>query len=127
MKVVVDSSILIDHLRGGSSLLNFLKDIDSNASLYLPTIVLFELFAGQSTKDTSVRQKILRLTTKLQKIDLTENIAERAGQLYRDISDNLGAPDYIIAATSLEIGAEIVTLNNKHFAKIPGVRIYDFE
>ena len=48
MKIIIDISILIDHLRGGTILQDILDDIErKNAELLLPTIILFELFSGK--------------------------------------------------------------------------------
>lgn len=124
MKIVVDSSILIDHLRGGMHWLTFLESVDPQDTLFLPTIVLFELYAGQSSIDDRVRQQIVRLLMKLQKVDLTDDIAQRAGELYRDVHIKLQAPDYIIAASALMLGAQVLTLNRKHFSQIPGLTLH---
>lgn len=127
MKLVVDTSILIDHLRGGDTWLDCLNRVKEDATLYIPTIVIFELFSGKSTARPDVAKRIRDVLNQFQRVELTEAIAHRAGELYRDITHTLGVPDYIIAATALDIGADVVTLNRKHFTKVPGLRIYDFD
>jgi len=125
MKLIIDTSVLIDHLRGGTSLYNILDDIEKeNAELIIPTVVLFELFSGKSTQKQLVVDKINKLLKSFQKVELTEKIARRAGELFRDISKNLGAPDYIIAASALELNAVIVTLNKKDFEQIKNLTLY---
>lgn len=124
MKVVIDTSILIDSLRGGTKWQKFLKSLSQEVELYIPTIVIFELFSGHSTKNVKVRQKVEDMLIYLRRIDLTEKIAIHAGELYRDISHTFQVPDYIIAASALEIGGKVVTLNRKHFQNIPGLSLY---
>ncbi|KKQ41666.1 MAG: hypothetical protein US60_C0032G0007 [Microgenomates group bacterium GW2011_GWC1_37_8] len=125
MKLVFDTSILIDYLRGGNRWNDFLETVDKdNTELYLPTIVAFELFSGKSSSDSYVIKKILDITKLFQLLDLSWDIGEKASEIYRDFISNLEVPDYIIAATTLEIGGTIVTLNRKHFEKIPGLSIY---
>ena len=125
MKLVIDTSVLIDNLRGGIVWKTIVDDIESkNAELFMPTIVVFELFSGRSSQDSSMVNKINKLLEKFQRIELTEKIAKRAGELYRDISKTLEVPDYIIAASALSIGGTVVTLNKKHFEQIPGVSLY---
>ena len=126
MKLVFDSSVLIDHLRGGDYYDSLLHDLKDEPSLLIPTIVLTELYSGQSTKQKDVFQKLQKLLSQLEQISLTENIATRAGKLIRDFGTSRGLPDYIIAATALEIGGEVVTLNTKHFQKIPGVAVFEY-
>lgn len=125
MKLVLDSNILIDNLRGGNKWGKFFSSVSSDDELYLPTIILFELFSGQSTKRPETVTKILQLLKFINKIELTESIARHAGELYRDTKEKVDLPDYIIAATAIEIGAQVVTLNVKHFSKFSQVAIYE--
>lgn len=124
MKLIVDTSILIDKLRGGKKWDEFLSVLDSNVELYLPSIAIFELFSGLSSRKPQISLKISNLRKFFREVDLTPEIAKRAGEINRDVAGNLDLPDYIIAATAIEIGAQIVTLNKKHFQKIQGVSIY---
>jgi len=124
MKLVLDTSILIDHLRGGDKWKGILSALKEETELFIPTIVFFELYSGTSSKDIKTSHKILNLVDKFQRIELTEDIAMRAGELYRDISKNLQTPDYIVAASALEIGATVATLNIKHFQNIASLPLY---
>ncbi len=124
MRLVIDSSILIDSLRGGKRSERFFDTIESDSELFIPTIVIYELFCGVSSSIPSVRIKILNLIDKFKRIELTEEIAIQAGGFYRKLGSQIDAQDYIIAASALSINAQIVTLNTKHFEKIPGLRLY---
>lgn len=124
MKLVADTSILIDKLRGGKKWDEFLGVLDSSVKLYLPSIVIFELFSGLSSRKARISSKISSFRKFFREVDLTPEIAKRAGEMNRDVFGNLDLPDYIIAATAIEVGAQVVTLNKKHFQRIPGVSIY---
>ena len=119
MKIVIDSSILIDYLRGGTKWQDFLRVSPRNAEFFLPTIVHFELFSGKSSKKSIVVKDILNLLKQFTHIELTETIAIKAGELCRDIGTHIDPEDYIIAASALELGATVLTLNKKHFEQIP--------
>lgn len=121
---MVDTSILIDYLRGGKKWETFIKEVDNSAELFLPTIVIFELFSGRSTKSLAKRLDIIDLLKQFRQIDLDEAIARMAGELYRDVIQTLEVPDYIIAAAALQVNAAVVTLNKKHFEQIPNLSIY---
>lgn len=123
MNLVVDTSVLIDYLRGGILWEQIVKS-EKEALFYIPTIVIFELFSGKSSKLDQNEQKIKNILKHLQRIELTEKIAERAGKLYRDVNKALQVPDYIIASSALEIKGTVLTLNKKHFEQIPQVDIY---
>lgn len=124
MKVVIDTSILIDYLRGSKKWETFIKEIDDDAELFLPTIVIFELFSGNSTKNLARRFDVIDLLKQFRQIDLDEAIARVAGELYRDVKQTLEVPDYIIAASALSINATVLTLNKKHFGQIPNIHLY---
>lgn len=126
MKFVIDTNILIDKLRGGEKFDLFLEKLDKDSELYLPSIVFFELFSGISSKKEDITNYILSLKKLFHLVDMTLEIAKRAGEINRDMAENLEAPDYIIAATAIEIGAQVVTLNKKHFSQIPQVVVCSF-
>jgi predicted nucleic acid-binding protein len=124
MKLVIDTSILIDYLRNGSKGEEFFENKTVDQQFFLPTIVLFELFSGESTQNQDTVGKIRKFIRYFPRIELTESIAKKAGEIYRDIDKHLDVPDYIIAASAFEIHAQVVTLNQKHFQKIPGLNLY---
>ncbi|MDO8570710.1 MAG: type II toxin-antitoxin system VapC family toxin [Candidatus Daviesbacteria bacterium] len=124
MKLIVDTSILIDHLRGGNAWKKIAGEIDDDTQLFVPTIVLFELFSGTSTKDPVNVRQIYKLLSNFQRLDLSEAVARQAGELYRDTKKTLQVPDYIIAASALQMNATVVTLNKKHFAQITHLSLY---
>lgn len=124
MNIVIDSSILIDYFRGGTKWQEFLEDAPKDAELFLPTIVIFELFSGKSTKKSGVAKDILNLLKQFTSIELTIEIAIKAGELYREIGSRIDPADYIIAASAFSIGGKALTLNRKHFEKIPNLSLY---
>lgn len=124
MKLVLDTSIIIDYLRGGNLWGNLLTHIDKKAVFYIPTIVIYELYSGESIQKPQVLEKINTFLKYFERIELNENIAKHAGQLYRNDKGRASAADYIIAASALSIGGTVLTLNQKHFQQIPGLTLY---
>lgn len=124
MNLIFDSSILIDNLRGGFKLDHLIKDDTKKSGLFLPTVVVMEIFAGTSSKVPERLLKIKNLLSIFEKISMSEKIAIKAGELYRDSKDKHEFPDYVVAATAIEIGGVVVTLNKKHFTQIPQIVIY---
>ncbi|SRR5258705_5961096 len=125
MRYIFDTSILIDGLRTGKNARDTVALFDNKDNfLYISSITAFELFAGLSSKKIDQIKKIKKLLDYFEIIDLNWNIGKIAGEIYRDKAKNLQVPDYIIAATALEIGATVVTLNKKHFEKIENLLIY---
>lgn len=127
MKLVVDTSVLIDHLRGGKILQQILDSLSEDDELFISSIAFFELFSGKSSAKRLVAAKIYNLVKNFQKIELDDGIAIRAGELSRDVTTKLEVPDYIIAASALNIGAAVLTLNQKHFQQIPHLSLYPLQ
>jgi predicted nucleic acid-binding protein len=126
MKVVADTSILIEYLRNGTLWQEFLNNAPDSVEVYLPTIVIFELFSGKSAASSTVHRDIQVLVKSFKQVDFDSDIARTAGELYRKYGKHIGVADYIIAATALSLGAEVVTLNKKHFEQIPHLPLYAF-
>ena len=126
MKIVVDSSIIIDYLRGGKKWDDFISAVETeqDPQLFLPTIVIFELYSDTSTKNIKKLQEMIYFISQFERIDLNEHIARLAGELSRDASQRIQAPDYIIAASPISTNAQVVTLNKKHFEQIPNINLY---
>ena len=125
MKYVFDTSVIIDSLRSSIGVRGVVGKFDgTDDELYVSSIVGFELFSGDSAKEPEKLGEILKYLKYFEVVELTWVIARRAGDIYRNGVRGLQIPDYMIAATALELGAEIVTLNRKHFEKVPGVRVF---
>jgi tRNA(fMet)-specific endonuclease VapC len=126
MKYVFDTSILIDWLRTGKTAHSIATVFDNTDDFfYISSVTAFELFSGLSSKKLDEIKKIKHLLGYFEIIDLDWNIGKIAGEIYRDNIKNLQVPDYIIAATALEIDAVVVTLNKKHFEKIPNLLLWE--
>lgn len=125
MNYIFDTNIIIDALRQNKKAREIFKKFDNNNDhLFVSTIVGFELFSGNSSNDLNERQRLDQLMKYFTEVDLTWKISKLAGEIYRDEVKSLEVPDYIIAATAMEIGAQVVTLNKKHFNQIPNLMIY---
>lgn len=87
--VVLDSDILIDHLRGFSKAKIFLTLFyEKNIAGLISTITVMELLAGKSAIEETRRIKIEKLLSLFHSVDVTFSIAEKAGELRRKYSTN---------------------------------------
>jgi len=121
--VVVDTSVLVDHLRGDARarkvLLAAREDGDDLAASVLTRT---ELLAGVRSRE---RRELEALFTVLRWVDVDREIADRAGGLanrYLASHRDIDTVDYVIAATAEALGAHLLTKNVKHFPMIAGLR-----
>jgi len=124
--VVVDTSVVIDYLRGQSPLLLKLleRQKDKKLKLLLPAVVWLELEVGASMENMEIHEKVASLLSPIERIEVNEEQAVLAGQLIRRKKILTDPVDTLIAAAAVKKGAKLVTLNVKHYKNIPNLKLY---
>ena len=117
----IDSDILIDYLRGFEEARRFLIRASRETILLISIVSVVEIYAGKDTRDIEKKRLIDEFFGNFQIIDLSFPVAKRAGELRRDLQKPFA--DMIIAASSLESNAILVTKNNKHFQGINRLKV----
>ena len=126
-KVLLDTSIIIDHLRQTKD-----QSVETPLSQYLKsppkyttisTVTIQELFEGKSTSASKETKRLRQRLKDFTIIPLTATIAEFAGTLARDYGP-MEFADAAIAATTINSKASLYTLNPKDFANIPNLKLY---
>jgi len=125
VKVLIDSSVIVDYTRAGVGALPqiLLLKTSRKAEVYIPTTVILELWAGDSMTKESEEVKVNRLLAPLKIVDLTKQIAKKAGELVR-LGQIDSFQDAAIAATALYLDAQLATQNRKHFEKVRGLKLF---
>lgn len=121
MSTLFDSTILIAHLRGDARATDLLLDAAGEGAL-ASVVSRAEIEGGMSSGE---RLDVSRLFDGLRLLPVTDAVARRAGRhlrRFRRTHPGIDLADYLIAATAEEEGAELVTLNVKHFPMLKGLR-----
>lgn len=122
MTVVVDTSLVIDALRGNADALQRIRFWREADVLGASEITKLEVLAGMRPGEERVTRNLLGVFTWY---PVDDEIAELAGELGRRwLPGNRGidAADLAIAATARSLEAELVTLNLKHFPMFDGLK-----
>ena len=116
--IVLDTTVLIDVLRGHRPALDFLRAIDEPPACSELTRV--EVLRGLRRPERDATEALMRT---LRWIGIDEQIARRAGVLGRSWrrSHALSTVDLVIAATAQELGADLATSNTRHFPMFAGL------
>lgn len=119
---LVDTSILIDHLRGNPSAAHLLETERRAGSLHASEITRLEILAGMRPEEEQGTRSLLS-TLAWHEVDAA--VAEEAGALGRrwlPSHRGLDSADLAIAATAILVGARLLTRNVRHFPMFPRLR-----
>lgn len=124
--VVIDTNVIIDHLRqkgsSDSQLSQLFNQIELTAAA-ISYMTIQELFAGQSTKNKEIEEWILKIINPYEILPYTFEVAKLAGEIERDSKNHIDFPDAAIAATAILQKASLFTLNKKDFKGIKGLQL----
>lgn len=117
-----DSSVLIAHLRGVSQATPLIRKAIANNAAIASVLSRVELESGMRSQE---RDAVRRLLSSLTLVAVSDDIARAAGRHLRSLRashQGVDVVDFVIAATGEEVGAELVTLNVKHFPMFEGLQ-----
>ncbi len=116
---VLDTSILIDLLRGHPQAVKYLNGLDTVPAC--SEVTRIEVLRGMLASERSTTETLFQA---LDWIPVDEVIARRAGHLGRRWrrSHTLSSADLAIAATVDELDSELATGNVRHFPMFGGLR-----
>lgn len=117
--VVVDSTFLIDLIKGVAAAENYLGSLSIRP--VASEISRVEVLRGLRSHE---RNSAERLMSDMQWIAVNEEIARRAGELgrrYRASHSGIGIADLVVAATAQVVGQPVATANVRHFPMCGGL------
>ena len=121
--ILVDSDVLIAHLRGMDVAREWLVDARRRTGpLAVSVVSIAEIAGGMRSGE---RREVIRLLDSLQPLPVDRAVAWRAGEFrrkYRRSHAAIGTADYLIAASADVHGCELASLNLKHFPMFEGLK-----
>ena len=126
--VVLDTSVVIDHLRqqpGTETLLAKINKLEGRDYLSISVITLQELYEGQSTKNNSKLKDMLAVLSPFKILEYNSETAKLAGEIARDSKKSIEFADAAIAATCVFNDFKLLTINQKHFQDISDLVLYN--
>jgi predicted nucleic acid-binding protein len=114
--LLVDTSVLIDHLRGDERAVGRLRgEVEQGNELWSVTVVRTEILAGARPGEATRIQELLQ---RLRWLEVSLGAADAAGLLaatYLRSHSGVDTVDYLVAAATNILGAQLLTLNIRHF------------
>jgi len=124
-KIIVDTSIIIEHLRKEIKSKSKLYSIINDYEIYASAITEFELFAG--AKDKRKETDIINILSVIKILPFTSEIAQEASKIFLDLkksNQSIEISDLFIGTTSMVFGIPLFTLNIKHFNRINNIVLF---
>jgi hypothetical protein len=119
---LLDTSVAVDHLRGLPEAVDLLTGLLAAEELLLGSeVVRFELLAGVHKGEIEALEHFF---SAISWVPVGEEVARTAGDLarrHRRSHSGIDDADYLIAATTLLLEADLLTTNVRHFPMIHGL------
>jgi predicted nucleic acid-binding protein len=120
---LLDTSVAIDHLRGVEPAVQALTQlVEADEPILASEIVRFELLAGVRPREVDALELFF---SALSWVPMGEEVSRTAAALARDhrrSHSGIDDADYLIAATTLLLDAELLTTNVRHFPMLVGLK-----
>jgi predicted nucleic acid-binding protein len=124
MRIVLDTSILVDHLRGRPKMATEVipRAIARGDELWSSYVVRAEVLAGMRAVEEVATRELLGL---ISWVDVDESMAVAAGAIgrrYLSSHPGIDVADLIVAALAQHLDADLKTTNLKHFPMFKGLK-----
>lgn len=126
--VVLDTNIIIDHLRQSSDKKTYLKTLVKKfgeSNLAISIITVQEIYEGKSTQEREQEEKFLDTISHFKILPYTFEVAQFAGEIARDLGRSIELADAVIAATAIIHDCQLATLNSKDFKGIKKLELVE--
>ena len=121
-RVLVDSNVLIDVLRGDPDARDCVASELRHAELYGSVVTRAEILAGMLPgEETQIGAQLMLIRW----LNVDETVADRAAEFsrrHRKKHPGIDLADYLIAATADLAGLRVLTRNVKHFPMFPRLK-----
>ena len=121
--LVVDTDVVIDHLRNYNTLL---EKVLLRFSMAITVLSVYELLAVPRLSSQQ-RQKIDNLLLLMSILPVTYVSTDQAAQVYRYLASRgqlIGMSDILIAGICLANNLPLLTRNQAHFARVPNLVLF---
>lgn len=125
---LVDTSVIIDYLRGKDVAIELLDNIEGE--LFSSYVCLAEIYEGvyRVKNSKEMVQAVTKFFSSLSGMyGLDASIAKKFGEIRADLKKRgsiIEDLDLLLVATCLVYDLKLITFNKKHFARIDNLRVY---
>jgi predicted nucleic acid-binding protein len=119
-RYLLDSTFLIDHLRGSPDAVRRLREMNASGDDPIVTdITVTELWSGRRPGSEPEIERFLRYIEFVHPGPETARLAGVWRAEAREKGRTIGTPDALIAASAVDLGATVLTRNVRDFERMP--------
>lgn len=122
--ICLDTSALIAFLKGREPGASAVEAVVRDSTCYVTAITVYELLFGVARASRQIGEE--QLLSVMQTLPFDDQAARRAAVLHDELiraNADIGIKDVLIAAICLERELSILTLNEKHFRRVPQLNV----
>lgn len=122
--ILADTDVLIDYLMGIQPTAQCVLEYRESERLVTTAITCFELLSG--AREGRRGDRVRELIESIPVLPLDRDSAARAAEVRQELEDrgeSIGMADSLIAGIALEADLEVLTRNQRHFARVAGLRV----
>lgn len=119
-RMVVDTGIFIDFFRKTDKRNSALYKIPNATELFISTITFYELMIGAT--DDNKRASLHKILEPVTILPFSSKMAEEAAKIQLELKKKnkmIEVRDLFIASTAVISNLPLLTLNKKHFSRVP--------
>lgn len=123
MRIVIDSSVLIDEVNGHAPARELIRGtLEREDEVWSSYVVRTEVLVGMRAGEEERTLGLLRLIRWAGVDEVDSDAAGELGRRYRRSRPGIDTPDLLLAALAQRLGAQLLTMNVKHFPMFPGLK-----
>lgn len=123
-RLCLDTSALIAYLKGRDPGAAAVERAVKDYTCHVTAITVYELLFGVARAQKQIGEEALLGVMSVAPFD--DAAARRAARLHADLisrNEDIGVKDVLIAAICLEHSLPLLTLNERHFSRVPGLQV----
>lgn len=122
--ICIDTGPLIAFLKGREPGATAVEQVVREMDCFVTAITTYELLFGVARAGRQIGEETLLGV--MQRLPLDDQAARRAAQLHDELirrNEDIGIKDVLIAAVCLEHNLPLLTLNERHFRRVSGLKV----
>lgn len=121
MSVLVDTSVVIDVLRGQGAAAAVLRDARAAGPLHASEVTRLEVLAGMRAREEAATRALLAVFVWHALDERVADVASELGRRWLPGNRGVDSADLAVAATAVLLDAQLLTRNIKHFPMFSGL------